>query len=616
MKWYSNQKIKNKLILGFLIVAVIAALVGGFGMLTIVQIKANADKLYTENAIALEYAGMAAMKTQGLVSSAQSLSQMDPSSQKDTIKFNGERMRSNMDEVDDILEKLGNVVNEEVKESIVSAIATNWEYLKRYTSSVIDSMMEEDGADLVRNYIKLANTAANNLTSYYTQLFETVSAEADTRAVSNNSQAVLAMIIMCSVLAAGIVLSILLGLAIAKSIGNPLRVMAAAGMRIAEGDVDVEDIMTEKDRTLTNRKDEIGTLASMVIKLIDGAKIQSEQAQLVAQGDLTVDINLKSDRDLLGLSLREVVTSFHDIALNIVEAATQVALSSDAVSNSSVVLSQGATEQASAIQELNATLEQIKTQTSMNADNAAKANELTQKAKENAENGGKRMDEMLEAMNEISQSSKNINKVIKVIDDIAFQTNILALNAAVEAARAGQAGKGFAVVAEEVRALAARSAKAVSDTTELIEGSVMKVEAGTRIANETAKALTEIRLQVDKAAELISAIDNASKEQSLGIEQVNQAIVQVSQVVQTNAATAEESAAASEELSSQAAQLKEQLGVFILHRDEDESEDSQALEYSDEEDDAGEDIGEDISEDIGEDAAVIVTMTDGDLGKY
>ena len=161
-----------------------------------------------------------------------------------------------------------------------------------------------------------------------------VSAEADAHAASNNKQAITAMIIMCSVLVVGIVLSILLGYAIAKSIGNPLRFMAAAGMRIAEGDVDVEDIMTEKDRALISRKDEIGTLASMVIILIDGVKRQSEQAQLVAQGDLTVDIDLKSDRDLLGLSLKEVVTSFHKIALKIVDAATQVSLSSDAVSKS------------------------------------------------------------------------------------------------------------------------------------------------------------------------------------------------------------------------------------------------------------------------------------------
>lgn len=233
---------------------------------------------------------------------------------------------------------------------------------------------------------------------------------------------------------------------------------------------------------------------------------------------------------------------------------------------SAQVLSQGSTEQASAIEEITSSMTQVAVQTKENAINANQANELAKKAKEAAISGNDQMKEMLKAMQEINGSSANISKIIKVIDEIAFQTNILALNAAVEAARAGQHGKGFAVVAEEVRNLAARSANAAKEMIDMIEGSIKKVESGTKIASETAKALNTIVEDVAKAVELVGSIAVASNEQASGISQVNTAIEQVAQVVQTNSATAEESAAASEELSGQAQIMQEVVERFKLKK--------------------------------------------------
>ncbi|MGI6150531.1 MAG: methyl-accepting chemotaxis protein [Christensenellales bacterium] len=366
-----------------------------------------------------------------------------------------------------------------------------------------------------------------------------------------------------SSLLSGILIGVLAAIAIGfvlmmlvTRITRPINDLVGVANKLAIGDVNV-DVDVKSD-------DEIGKLMQSFGKMIDSIREQAQVTERIAAGDLTAEVTIRSDQDLLGKRLSEMIRMNNEVLSNINSASEQVAAGARQISDSSIALSQGATEQASAIEELTASIEEVSAQTKKNAENANHASRLAETAKENALKGNEQMREMLRAMKDINDSSTNISKIIKVIDEIAFQTNILALNAAVEAARAGQHGKGFAVVAEEVRNLAARSANAARETTEMIEGSISIVEEGTKIANGTAGALNKIVENVEEVANLVNDIAVASGEQATGIAQINQGLTQVSQVVQTNSATSEESAAASEELASQAALLQEQVKKFKL----------------------------------------------------
>ena len=396
--------------------------------------------------------------------------------------------------------------------------------------------------EAVQGYLRsMVATAAENILS-------------DEEMITNAMKTRVAVIVI-SVIA--IVVGLVLALFFTRSITGPLKKTVEMLHDLGMGRV--------TRRLRLDRRDEIGQMALTMDEFADSLENEVVASlQKMAKGDLTFEVRVKDDRDLIRGALRKTVEDLNEIMGQIYVSGEEIDAGAAQVSNASQSLSQGATEQASSLEEMSSSMTEIGSQTKLNAENAGNANILASEAKVSAERGNRQMQEMISAMDDINKAGDSISKIIKVIDEIAFQTNLLALNAAVEAARAGKHGRGFAVVAEEVRNLAARSAKAARETAELIEGSVAKTKKGTGIASQTAEALREIFEGVGTVSKLVDEIAMASSEQAHGITQVSQGLGQIDQVTQQNTANAEETAAAAEELSTQAQQLRAMLGRFRL----------------------------------------------------
>ncbi len=568
-----NLRISVKLLLGFLLITLLCVSNGLVGIYNLKTVTKNEQLLYDKNtsgAIEISDAQREFLKTRI------DIRNIIIYSKSDKTQYYG-NIESSFRDINEKLESYSKKISDSREKTIFNELKASFSESEKAISSIVQASKSGKPEDeLLRMFTDAGQTASKtdaafkNLSDYNAALSrDRVKMDVD---ASNK-----AAYILLGLIAASFLIGIILTVANSRILSAPIKKFSALAQMLAAGDTDANKIMDEKDLRMKKRKDEIGILANSFSKLLSSTNEQARTIQKLSEGDLTAKATIRSDEDVVGKSLSKLIDTLNALLTDITFTAEQVAAGSEVVSNSSMALSQGATEQASSVEELTVSLEEISSQTGVNAQNAQSSNELSKKVKMNAENGSARMSEMLRAMNDISQASSSIKKIIKNIDDIAFQTNILALNAAVEAARAGQHGKGFAVVADEVRNLASRAARAASETTELIEGSIVKVETGTKIADDTAAVLGAMVEEVAKVAEQIEAIAVASREQASAIEQINQGINQVSQVVSNNAAISEETAAASEQLSSHAAQLQEKLKVFKINSNGEQEKNSASV---------------------------------------
>ncbi len=374
-----------------------------------------------------------------------------------------------------------------------------------------------------------------------------------------NTKQAMTLIITTSIV--GLLLGIAVAVILIRSIVKPV-LFVIKGM----------DIIRDKVENITNIMHNnlaVSNWAEDLVFIEDDADRDKQSAKYAERSD-EIGQAVKAQQDIsttvrkAGEATNQVISQVNYILGEVVTTVADVSKSSRHLESASKDLADGATQQAASLEEIASSLHEMSSRVDQNAKGASKARDLSKEANNSGSTGNEKMGDLVQKMQQINLATGEITKIIKTIDDIAFQTNLLALNAAVEAARAGQHGKGFAVVAEEVRNLAARSAKAAGETSSLIENVVKEIKAGDSMVGDTAAVLTEIVEFSGEVTALSSTVADDSMSQASGITQINTALTQVDDITQRNAANAEETASSSQELNFYAKSLKELTDKFIL----------------------------------------------------
>lgn len=555
-----NMEIGKRLVISFVIVALLASITGIVGIVVVTSINKDYKNALVVNGFVQ---GDLGKFNTSLNRGAALVRDMIFLTDKNELEKTSQELDIIRKNADEALEAFRYNCQTPEEQKYIAIIDENFPIYQNLRQQVIDMGLEMRNDEALEKF-------RNEASPYLDKCIDAIQSLIDLNVEMGNEtanaleiQANISTVLIVIVTGIALVLSVLMGIIIARSISKPIKECQGRLELLSAGDLHTPVPEAES-------RDEAGSMLASMKTTTETISRCIEDISLtlgkLAKGDLTATTNVVYEGDFVEIehSIRQIASSLKETMSEINEASDQVSSGSEQVSSGAQALSQGATEQASSIEELAATINEISEQIKGTADNAQEANNKAVIVREEVADSSQRMKDMLLAMDDISKSSEDIAKIIKTIEDIAFQTNILALNAAVEAARAGVAGKGFAVVADEVRNLAGKSQEASKNTSQLIGNAQRAVEHGIRIADETAKSLASVVAGVNGANESIKKISDASEEQAQSITQVTLGVDQISAVIQTNSATAEESAAASEELSGQAQMLKNLVARFRL----------------------------------------------------
>jgi len=554
-----NYTIRKKLHKSFLLISFIGIISGLIGLVFIQKTTTDYNYALVNYGFSqgeIGKLGIEIEKSNSLVRDILFLT--DSAEQNDAKKS----LNTSLEKIDEFLATISNSLTTDIEKENLDRIKTNLAKYKQIRSTVVIKGLANDKEQGLKIFRTEGTSLMNQISDDILLLLQTKIDTCNKLSTNLTILKFISIIIIIIAMLASIILSLFLSKYIIKQISDPIDDMKKVAEEIANGNLDVSINITSND--------EIGALASSFSQMIISLKHYINEISTVLGSISQGNLNIYTSGDYNGnfieikISLENIVQSLSKTFSEIKDATFLVNSGADQVASTSQVLSQGATDQASSVQELSASIEEINNQVQNTANKADSTNLIAMELVTSIKNSNTQMNEMLYAMDDIETSSKDINNIIKAITDIATETNLLALNAAIEAARAGEAGRGFSVVADEVRSLSFQSAEAAKQTASLIKDSMNAVNKGRILANDTARTLLELVNNVNNVTSLISDITTTSKEQAESINQLHGGILQISDVVQSNSAIAEESAASSEELTAQAENLNIMIDKFTL----------------------------------------------------